>query len=122
MAETFKLNKNEVCINPKTISYHKDLCGFRIETAYVDGQWIVGYRFAVHADGKGVGCAARWGTFSTEKEALEYAVKMALRFFNDKHRYATNTDGFVKIPKEIFAELNNVLHPKPIQLSLFDNM
>lgn len=122
MTETFILNENGVCINPKTVSYKKDLCGFQIEKAYVDDQWIVGYKFAVHADGSSAGCSARWATFETEKEALEYAVEVALRFFNGKHRYATNTDGFVKVPKEIFAELNNILHPAPVQLSLFDLM
>lgn len=126
MTETFRLNKHGVCINPNVIEYTKGVCSFKIKTAFADGCWIYGHAFCTSSEYWGSPCCAclNHKGFNTEKEAIRHAAKVALRWFA-KPRYtctASCSRTPVTVPKELFAELNKLLRPQPVQLSLFDNM
>ena len=43
--DIFTLNKNGVCINPKTISFAVGKFSYELETAYINSGWIAGFIF-----------------------------------------------------------------------------
>ena len=119
--DIFTLNKYGVCINPKIISFCVGKFSFEFETAYINSRWIVGFRIHADADGFCSPCTANYGRiFDSEKNAIKYAAQKALDFFSDEHYCTGNSKTKVKVPKEIFSKLRNIIKPVPRQLSLFD--
>lgn len=118
--KNFEFNGHGVCTNPNVIEYEKGFCRFRIETAYTSEGWICGLRTTKEANGVSYACIGRKGRyFDTEKEAVLYVSNEALKFFNEKHRSSSNYDSFIKVPKEIFEKLDDIINSKPRELDLF---
>ena len=119
--DIFTLNKYGVCINPKKISFAVGKFTYEFETAYIKSRWIVGFRIYADGDGYCSPCTANYGRFfDSEKNAIKYAAQKALDFFSDEHYCTGNSKTKVKVPKEIFSKLRNIIKPVPRQLSLFD--
>lgn len=120
----FKFNNCGVCINPNVIEYYHTFKFFyKIKTAYTGSMWVVGYSLQAWGDGVGSPCTANFGhIFNSEIEAIKYAAQEALEFFSKNHIGTTNDDAYVKVPKEIFSNLKNIIKPVPRQLSLFDKL
>lgn len=119
--DIFTLNKHGVCINPKIISFGVGKFSYELKTAYISSGWIVGFRLRAFGDGRCSPCMANNGRiFNSEKDAIKYAAQEALDFFSDEHYGIDNSSGLVKVPKEIFSNLKNIIKPVPRQLSLFD--
>ena len=119
----FEFNRNGVCTNPNIIVYEKKHCRYKIETASVGNNWIVGYTFCNSANGLGSPCTANHGIiFTSEKEAIRYAAKEALDFFMEAHYTGDNSTRLASVPKEILSELQSIIKPKPRQLLLFNEI
>lgn len=54
-----------------------------------------------------------------DDNAPQHAANEALEFFNENHRSGFDYDSFIKVPKEIFEKLDEIINPKPIELDLF---
>lgn len=119
--KNFEFNVHGICTNPNVIEYEKGVCRFRIKTAYTHYVWICGFSFTKEANGVyDACCIGRKGRyFQKEKEAVLYVANEALEFFNKKHYGSSNHDSFIKVPKEIFEKLDDIIHPKPRELDLF---
>lgn len=116
----FEFNVHGVCTNPNVIEYEKGVCRFRIETAYTHDVWICGFSFTKEANGVSDACIGRKGRcFPKEKDAVLYVANEALEFFNEKHYGSSNNDYFIKVSKEIFEKLDDIINPKPRELDLF---
>ena len=116
----FEFNSHGLCTNPNVIEFEKGVCRFRIETAYTHEGWICGYSTTKAANGVSDACIGRKGRyFQKEKDAVLYAANEALEFFNEKHRSGSDYDSFIKVPKEIFEKLDDIINPKPRELDLF---
>lgn len=122
--KNFEFNVHGICTNPNVIEYEKGFCRFRIETAYTHDGWTCGLRTTKEANGVSDACIGRKGRyFPKEKDAVLYAANEALEFFNEKHRCSSNGnfDGFIKVQKEIFQKLDDIINPKPRELDLFSD-
>lgn len=118
--KNFEFNIHGVCTNPNFIEYEKGVCRFRIETAYTTDGWICGFSFTKEANGVSDGCIGRKGRYFTkEEDAVLYVTNEALEFFNENHYGSSNNDSFIKVPKEIFQKLDDIINPKPRELDLF---
>lgn len=120
--KNFEFNEHGVCTNPNVIEYEKGFCRFRIETAYTPYGWIYGLKSAKSAHAIYSPCTGYHGKyFPKEKDAILHAVNLSLEFFNEKHRCSSNGnfDGFIKVPKEIFEKLDDIINHKPRELDLF---
>ena len=116
----FEFNVHGVCTNPNGIEYDTGFCIFRIESAYTPEGWICGFIFTKEANGFSDACIGRKGRyFQKEKDAVLYVANEALEFFNEKHYGSSNHDYFIKVPKEIFEKLDDIINPKPRELDLF---
>lgn len=117
----FEFNRNGVCTNPNIIVFEKKHCRYKIETASLGNNWIVGYTFSNSANGLGSPCTFNHGRiFTSEKEAIRYAAKEALKFFKEAHYTGNNSNTLAIVPKEIFSELQSIIKPMPRQLLLFN--
>ena len=117
----FVINEHGVCTNPNRITFKSGNCKFSLETAIVNGRWIMGYHFYKAGNGTVSPCTGTWKEFfSSERDALKYAAHKAMEFFREKHYTPNNSDKFAVVPDDIIKSLQTFITPQPVQLSLFD--
>lgn len=117
----YEFNDFGVCINPDEVSYDSGRCGYTLATAYTDDKWMMGYDAHKSANGVAIPiCKRGGGSFTSQDEALKHAAQKVLDFFGQNHYTDDNSDRYALVPKDIIAKLDEVLHPQPVQLTLFD--
>lgn len=108
--KVFHYNENGICMNPNVLTIKSGKYSAMVEVACSGGKWRYGCYLSAPTYGMSGGVSNKYGdSFDTEAQAMAEVAKIAINYFsNDKN-----------VPKFIFTELKKLLHPKPIQLSLF---
>ena len=108
--ENYEYNEIGVCLNPSVIKLRSGRCAYFLKTSAQNGVWYAGYELFADCDAGMCPCSCRArGHFLTQKEAFRFAASKALEFFNEKHYVSGNHVAFVKVPKDIFNGLQNIL-------------
>ena len=120
----FLFNNCDICLNPNIIERYvgdnKNYSNshFVIKTACSNGKWTWGYGIMIHDQGGS--CGAGRGSFEkkygTEKEAINAACEFIREYLK---RNEFSCSGKRLWDKQLLTLLNEVEHPKPVELDLF---
>lgn len=121
MEKVFDFNEYGVCTNPNVQSFASGRYKAMIETALNNGKWFYGVWLDTPTSGwvNGVSnCNSE--ASDTEEQAISKAAKKAIDWFNHDVEWHRKAGQKRSVPQFIYDELKKLLHPQPIQLSLFD--
>ncbi len=123
MEKVFDFNEHGVCTNPNALSFASGRFKVMIETAIVKGKWSYGFKFDTPTSGWCCGISLKWkddDLSETESQAMSKAAQRAIEFFDDDVEWHRKAGQKRSVPQFIYDELKKLLHPQPVQLSLFD--
>jgi len=121
MEKVFDFNEFGICMNPNVQSFVSGKYRAMIETAPIDGRWYYGCMLDTPTSGSGSGVSKdHTGGFDTEELALAAVAKKSIEWFDEDTEWHKKAGKKRIVPQFIYDELKKLLHPQPIQLSLFD--